>query len=377
MEFLGIEIAFTKIAVVLAVIFVASPFYVRTASPPSRRSIPLPDAARTLGAGPGRRFLPDRAAACGRRSRRRGGARVRPRDRRVRRDDHVRRLSPGRHADALARRLRAVRRRLRRRPRDRRRARSRQRRLLLAVKLVPSWRSTSTSTILSAPSRLSLTVARGTTTALVGPSGAGKSSVLRASRGCFGPRAGARARRRAWLDTAAGIDLPPERRSVGLVFQEYALFPHLDVRRNVRFGAVDEARRRAARAFRISHLPALAPETCRAASGNVSRSRARSRATRRSSSSTNRSRRSMPTPAACSQRAAPAAPGELRLPTLLVTHDFEDAAALADSCGVIVDGRILQLGTAAELSPPRRMRSSRASQARTCSRNRSGRAPKA
>jgi len=40
---------------------------------------------------------------------------------------------------------------------------------------------------------------------------------------------------------------------------------------------------------------------------------------------------------------------ELRLPTLLVTHDFEDAAALADRVGVIVDGRILQLGPAAEL----------------------------
>ena len=40
---------------------------------------------------------------------------------------------------------------------------------------------------------------------------------------------------------------------------------------------------------------------------------------------------------------------ELRLPTLLVTHDFEDAAALADRVGVIVEGRILQLGSAAEL----------------------------
>ena len=40
---------------------------------------------------------------------------------------------------------------------------------------------------------------------------------------------------------------------------------------------------------------------------------------------------------------------ELALPTILVTHDFEDAAALADQVGVIVDGRILQSGTAAEL----------------------------
>ena len=56
---------------------------------------------------------------------------------------------------------------------------------------------------------------------------------------------------------------------------------------------------------------------------------------------------------------------ELRLPTLLVTHDFEDAAALADRVGVIVEGRILQLGAAAELLARLRTPSSRASPART------------
>ncbi len=58
MEFLGIDIAFTKIAVVLAVTFVASPFYVRTAVSAFETIEPtLPDAARTLGAGPAKVFL--------------------------------------------------------------------------------------------------------------------------------------------------------------------------------------------------------------------------------------------------------------------------------------------------------------------------------
>jgi molybdate transport system permease protein len=58
MEFLGIDIAFTKAAVVLAVAFVASPFYVRTAVSAFESIEPtLPDAARTLGAGPGRVFF--------------------------------------------------------------------------------------------------------------------------------------------------------------------------------------------------------------------------------------------------------------------------------------------------------------------------------
>ena len=97
------------------------------------------------------------------------------------------------------------------------------------------------------------------TLALVGPSGAGKSSVLRAIAGLLRPERGRIALgETAWLDTETGIDLPPEQRSVGLVFQEYAVFPHLDVRRNVGFGGrdrVDELLER----FRIAHLANARP----------------------------------------------------------------------------------------------------------------------
>ncbi len=72
------------------------------------------------------------------------------------------------------------------------------------------------------------------TLALVGPSGAGKSTVLRVVAGLLRPERGAVTLGDAvWLDTARGIDRPPERRSVGLVFQEYALFPHMSVSANV------------------------------------------------------------------------------------------------------------------------------------------------
>jgi ABC-type sulfate/molybdate transport systems ATPase subunit len=78
------------------------------------------------------------------------------------------------------------------------------------------------------------------TIALVGPSGAGKTSVLRAVAGLLRPDEGRIALGgETWLDTACRVDLPPERRSVGLVFQEYALFPHLSVRANVAFGGRD------------------------------------------------------------------------------------------------------------------------------------------
>src|SRR5438128_1875751 len=83
---------------------------------------------------------------------------------------------------------------------------------------------------------LSLEVGAGETVALVGPSGAGKSTVLRAVAGLTRITGTVRLGGERWLDSAAGIDLPPERRSVGLVFQEYALFPHMSVADNVEFG---------------------------------------------------------------------------------------------------------------------------------------------
>jgi ABC-type sulfate/molybdate transport systems ATPase subunit len=198
--------------------------------------------------------------------------------------------------------------------------------------------------------RLSLDVELGRETlALVGPSGAGKSSVLRAIAGLLRPERGRIALGpRPWLDTEERIDLPPERRSVGLVFQEYALFPHLDVRRNVAFGGrerVDELLER----FRISHLARARPADL---SGGERQRAALARALARDPavllldeplSALDTHTRNVVRGELAELLA------ELRLPTLLVTHDFEDAAALADRVGVIVDGRILQLGPAAEL----------------------------
>ena len=187
------------------------------------------------------------------------------------------------------------------------------------------------------------------TVALVGPSGAGKSSVLRAIAGLLRPDTGRVAvGGRAWLDTAVGIDLPPERRSVGLVFQEYALFPHLDVRRNVAFGGaerVDELLER----LRISHLARARPGDL---SGGERQRVALARALSRDPAvlllDEPMSALDAHTRAIVRAELAELL-AELRLPTLLVTHDFEDAAALAGRIGVLVDGAVRQLAPAAEL----------------------------
>ena len=200
--------------------------------------------------------------------------------------------------------------------------------------------------------RLELTLSVGAeTVALVGPSGAGKSSVLRTVAGLLRPDRGfVRSGRETWLDRARGIDVAPERRGVGLVFQEYALFPHLDVRRNVAFGARD---RRAVpellERFRIDGLASARPTEL---SGGERQRVALARALARRpdvllldeplSALDTHTRRAVRAELHEFLR-------ELRMPTLLVTHDFEDAATLADRVGVLVEGRVLQLGSPQDL----------------------------
>jgi ABC-type molybdate transport system, ATPase component len=74
--------------------------------------------------------------------------------------------------------------------------------------------------------------------AVVGPSGAGKTRLLRCLAGLEQPDEGRiLVDGECWLDTAARRQLPPQRRSAGLLFQEYGLFPHMTVRENVTFSA--------------------------------------------------------------------------------------------------------------------------------------------
>ncbi|MDQ3856870.1 MAG: ABC transporter ATP-binding protein [Actinomycetota bacterium] len=187
------------------------------------------------------------------------------------------------------------------------------------------------------------------TVALVGPSGAGKTSVLRAIAGLATPAQGVvRLGSETWLDTNAGVALPPERRSVGLVFQDYALFPHLTVEENVAFGGRARVRE-LLEAFAIEHLARVRPgDLSGGERQRVALARALAREPRvllldeplAALDAQNRGR---------VRAELGALLRRLGLPTLVVTHDFGEASALADRVGVIVDGKIVQLGTAAEL----------------------------
>jgi ABC-type sulfate/molybdate transport systems ATPase subunit len=187
------------------------------------------------------------------------------------------------------------------------------------------------------------------TVALVGPSGAGKSSVLRAVAGLARPSAGRIALDdEAWFDAGRRIFLSPDRRSVGLVFQEYALFPHMSVRRNVAYGGagrVDEYLER----FRISHLADADPGEL---SGGERQRVALARALAREPGVLllDEPLSSLDTHTKAAVRVElQELLHEFGLPTILVTHDYDDAAALADEVGVVVDGRLRQLAAPQEL----------------------------
>ncbi|WP_042270777.1 ABC transporter ATP-binding protein [Paraburkholderia heleia] len=90
-------------------------------------------------------------------------------------------------------------------------------------------------------------VSDATVIALYGPSGGGKSMTLQAIAGLLRPQRGhVRIGDRVLFDSVQQIDLPPEQRGIGYLFQHYALFPHLSVRENVAFGLTNWRRRRLA-----------------------------------------------------------------------------------------------------------------------------------
>jgi len=144
---------------------------------------------------------------------------------------------------------------------------------------------------------VSFTVRRGDFLTLLGPSGSGKTTILMAIAGFIEPTAGD-----ILVDDRVITHLPPESRNFGMVFQGYALFPHLSVADNVGFPLDvrriprSEASARVRQALDLVHLTGPAtgfPSSSRAASSSVWRSRARSSFNPIYCCSTSRSRRSI------------------------------------------------------------------------------------
>ncbi len=205
---------------------------------------------------------------------------------------------------------------------------------------------------------LELQVAEGRRVALVGPSGAGKTSVLRIVAGLLSPRRGRVSLGGSrWLDTDAGVDLAPERRRCGLLFQDFALFAEMSAWRNVAFGmrGLPRAQRRRAAVALLDRfgVAALAEARPTALSGGERQRVALARALAAGPevllldeplSALDPSTRSR------SMGELDALLAGLGIPVLLVTHSFDEAAVLGDRVAVLDHGSVVQSGTAAEIA---------------------------
>jgi len=210
--------------------------------------------------------------------------------------------------------------------------------------------------------RARLDVPAGTPTALVGPNDAGKTSLLLATLGIVRPSAGRIALGGEILfDAAAGVSLPPERRGIGYVPQNHALFPHMTVRQNVEFalacrgGAGVPARDRRALAAELlgdMELGALADRRPPTLSGGESQRVALARALAAAPRALllDEPLAALDVGVRRQVRGFVAATlARLDVPALVVTHDLADAAAIGARVAVLDGGKLVQVGTIEEL----------------------------
>ncbi len=200
-----------------------------------------------------------------------------------------------------------------------------------------------------------LTVGREEVVALVGESGSGKTTVLRIVAGLEVPDAG-EVRIGGRSVAGPGGWVAPERRGVGMVFQSFALFPHMTVIDNVAFGlhelARDERRRRAEATLERVGLAGLGARYPHQLSGGqcqrVALARSLAPEPRLLLLDEPFSNLDRPLKAELREELAATLRGS-GVPALLVVHDTEDVFALADRVGVMREGRILQTGTPQDL----------------------------
>ena len=208
------------------------------------------------------------------------------------------------------------------------------------------------------PLAAAFSCAPGEVMALVGPSGSGKSTILRAIAGTYRVRTGRIAvGDETWLDADRGIALPPHRRAAGMVFQSYALFPHMTALANVTaaMGHLPRAGRdaRARRILDLVHLAGLEERRPAELSGGQQQRVAVARALAREPKVLLLDEPFSAVDKATRQRLYREI-AELRrglsMPVVLVTHDLEEAAMLADRMAVLHRGRILQTGAPDEIT---------------------------
>lgn len=194
-------------------------------------------------------------------------------------------------------------------------------------------------------------------TALFGPSGCGKSTILRCLAGLDRPTTGTiHFDGQAWFDAATGACLTPQSRNVGLMFQDYALFPHLTVAENVGYGLRsadrDDRTARVTKILRRLQIGELADRFPHQISGGQQQrvALARSLAKKPRLLLLDEPLSALDGPLRDELRGAlRRLLAEFEIPIVLVTHDRIEAVALADQIVVMEAGRVLSSGPVHEV----------------------------
>jgi molybdate transport system ATP-binding protein len=206
--------------------------------------------------------------------------------------------------------------------------------------------------------RARIPLAGGPVTVLFGPSGSGKTTVLRALAGLDLPDAGTISLAgETWLDRARDVAVPPQRRGIGLLFQDYALFPHLSVAANVGYGLHRLSRAaRDARVREVAERLRIAPELLPRRPGELSGGQRQRVALARALAPSPRLLLLDEPLSALDAPSREELRGELRraleaagVPAVVVTHDRVEALALGDRIVVMVDGSVRQVGPVPEV----------------------------
>lgn len=197
---------------------------------------------------------------------------------------------------------------------------------------------------------VTLSVEPGEIVCLVGPSGCGKSTLLRVAAG-LEPLQQGRVSIGSQTMADGSVTVPPEQRNVGLVFQDYALFPHLSVRDNIAFGlrdvSSDEKRQRTERALERTGLARWADTYPHELSGGQQQRVALARAIAPRPRVVLLDEPFSGLDAQLRHRVREDAAAILResgVATLMVTHDSEEAMYIADRIAVMREGGLRQLG---------------------------------
>ncbi len=193
--------------------------------------------------------------------------------------------------------------------------------------------------------------------AIAGPSGAGKTSLLRILAGLLRPLSGSvRCDGATWFDSSSGIDIPPEARRCGYVFQDYALFPHLHAWENVAFGMSGGRRARRKRAHELLERFGLGDRALARPAELSGGERQRVAVARALAHEPQLLLLDEPLAALDpgtrlrASRELGATIAQAGVLVVLVTHDFAEAATLADDVAVLERGRVVQRGSPRELA---------------------------